>query len=142
MFFSLLPSLTLGRGEEDSKLGPDQLVFADGRISREQATFTRRADGTGCEVRDLPSGVIRRLIYGTFRSLTRATRPFGRLLASFQQRVRRRHAQGQRGLHPHRRLVLVVQAVDDLIGAVEAALAMVGVQQCKGADACRAAQKM
>ncbi len=54
-FFPLAPRLTLGRREDGADGDVARVAIADSGISREHAALTWRADGKGCEVRDLDS---------------------------------------------------------------------------------------
>jgi sigma-54 dependent transcriptional regulator, acetoin dehydrogenase operon transcriptional activator AcoR len=54
-FVPLAPCLTLGRREPGDGAPVGRLALADAAMSREHAMVRWRADGTGCEVRDLQS---------------------------------------------------------------------------------------
>ncbi len=54
-FTPLAPRLTLGRREPGDGAQLGRLALGDGAMSREHAALQWRADGTGCEVRDLQS---------------------------------------------------------------------------------------
>jgi len=76
-FQSLARPLTLGRADSQPMKSEGALAIRDPRVSRAHATFRARADGRGCEVRDLGSH------NGTFlegRRVVTESAPFGSIL--------------------------------------------------------------